>query len=263
MSYITTYTLADGTSSTDYKEGDLFVAGFVGAYGETPQFVEGSIVKLESLDDSPCPCFKLVEGAFSDTVEPFGENSIYEDWACLKKYTVKEQDPETIIKQPDAFVRITQDEYDSLIDEINMLRELVAEITLETDYTALGQQASTYCVLNYKMLSHQSYKQGDGGSTREGELLEQLDTLFAAYDSLAGKQQFKPVSEMTSEDWLRAMEEGWIFETRQGDLINVENVFDSRNAYPVKGSNSLNYTLRGYFWHSGKDHEADIIERVK
>ncbi len=203
------YELADGSLSTDYKEGDLFVGGFVGVNEETPQFVEGSIVRLERLDDTCCPCFKLVEGVFSDTVEPFGDNSIYEDWACLKKYTVKEQDPEVIIKQSDAFVRITQDEYDSLIDEINMLRELVAELMAVKE------------------------------------------------------EQFKPIPEMTLEDWQQAMEDGWVFETRRGYLINVEKVFDSRNTYPVKGNNSLNYTVSGCFWENVKEHEADIIKRVK
>jgi hypothetical protein len=143
--------------------------------------------------------------------------------------TAEEQDPEVIIKQSDAFVRITQEEYDSLIDEINMLRELVAEITLETDYTALGQQASTYRALNEKMLKHHSYKKGDGGSTREGELLDQLDTLFAAYDSLAGKQkeqQFRPISEMTLEDWQQAMEEGWEFLDNYGYVNTVTKVTD-------------------------------------
>jgi hypothetical protein len=109
-----------------------------------------------------------------------------------------------------------------------MLRELVAEITLETDYTALGQQASTYRALNEKMTNHSSYKQGDGSSTREGELLEQLDTLFAAYDSLASgvtkQQTFKPISEMTLEDWRQALFEGALFEHYDGSTLTVSEV---------------------------------------
>ncbi len=137
------------------------------------------------------------------------------EWVVVDEVT-EDQDPE---------VTIRQSEVDAYIDEINMLRELVAEITLETDYTALGQQASTYRSLNEKMLSHRSYKQGDGGSTRESELLGQLDTLFAAYDSLASgtsNTTFKPISEMTLEDWQQALEEGWEFEDRYGEVCEVE-----------------------------------------
>jgi hypothetical protein len=169
----------------------------------------------------------------------------------------KEQDPEVVIKQSD---------YDSLVDEINMLRELVAEITLETDYTALGQQASTYRALNEKMSNHQSYKQGDGWSTRESELLEQLDVLFEAYDNVVyteKEQTFKPISEMTLEDWQQAMEEGWEFETRDGDVISAMTLSSISNSYPVICNNTLAYTIRGYFWDSGKEHDADIIKRVK
>lgn len=209
------YRLADGTLSTDYTEGDLFVGGFVGADGETPQFLSGSIVRLDRDDTTHCPYFELIEGSFEPDTCAVGDY-IYEDWACLKKYTVKEHDPE---------VTIRQSEYDSLVDEINMLRELVAEITLETDYTALGQQASTYRALNEKMTKHPSYKQGDGRSTREGELLEQLDVLFEAYDNLVyvdKEQQFKPISEMTLEDWQQAMEEGLEFEYYDGSKLTIE-----------------------------------------
>lgn len=163
-------------------------------------------------------------------------------------------------------VLIDQNYYDSLVDEINMLRELVAEITAETDYTALGQQASTYRALNEKMTKHQSYKQGDGRSTREGELLEQLDVLFEAYDNVVyveKEQAFKLVSEMTLEDWQQALEEGWEFETREGDVISVIDISVNKSSYPVKCDNSLLYTIRGYFWDSGKEYEADIIKRIK
>jgi hypothetical protein len=129
--------------------------------------------------------------------------------------------------QTDPDVTIKQSEVDAYVDEINMLRELVAEITLEADVNSLEQQAEAFRVLNDKMLSHQSYKQGDGGSTRIGELSKQLDTLFAAYDSLAGKQKeqtFKPISEMTLEDWQQALEEGAVFEYHDGSTLTVLEV---------------------------------------
>ncbi len=142
------------------------------------------------------------------TAEYFDKNSVKVSWreeggsfeACIyDELTVKAYLLGGAWKIEELEVTIKQSEYDSLIDEINMLRELVAELT----------------------------------------------------------------SVMTLEDWQQALEEGWEFETRQGDLINVENIFDPRNAYPVKGSNSINYTLSGCFWDSGKEHESDIIKRVK
>lgn len=158
-------------------------------------------------------------------------------------------------------VEITQAEYNSLIDEINMLRELVAEITLETDYTALGQQASTYRALNEKMSNHPSYKQGNGWSTREGELLEQLDVLFEAYDNVVyvEKEQFKPVSEMTLEDWQQALEEGWEFEDNYGAVNTVDETTDDGEIY----FSSFCYA----FWLDGK-HSIDpknnfIVKRIK
>lgn len=46
-----------------YKVGDKFiVVESDGGYG----FTEGSIVVLEEDDGSPCPCFKLLEGAHTE-----------------------------------------------------------------------------------------------------------------------------------------------------------------------------------------------------
>ena len=77
-------------------------------------------------------------------------------------------------KATQACVEITQEEYDSLIDEINMLRELLAE----------------------------AYK----------------PTANAA-------PVFKPISEMTMEDWQQAKEEG-VFVDNDGDEVEVESVSD-------------------------------------
>lgn len=179
------------------------------------------------------------------------------NWKVVDEVT--EQDPE---------VTIRQSEVDAYIDEINMLRELVAEITLETDYTALGQQASTYRALNEKMLKHQSYKQGDGGSTREGELLEQLDTLFAAYDSLASgasNTTFKPISEMTLEDWQQAENERWVFQTEHRGLLTVCDV----DCHPQDSIPILLEAVNGQTWYVGKDGtDSDnkgwtVVKRVK
>jgi hypothetical protein len=258
---IMSYKLADGSLSTDYKLGDLFI--YVDPRGvDHGTFRSGSVVELLTEDGTDCPLFGLVRGeCFNDTNEHGIVETSYASWEKLTRYSrtsvAKEQDPDVVIKQS---------EVDAYIDEINMLRELVAEITLETDYTALGQQASTYRALNEKMSNHQSYKQGDGWSTRESELLEQLDVLFEAYDNVVyteKEQTFKPISEMTLEDWQQAMEEGWEFEKRDGDVISAMTLSSISNSYPVICNNTLAYTIRGYFWDSGKEHDADIIKRVK
>jgi hypothetical protein len=167
--------------------------------------------------------------------------------------------------QTDPDVTIKQSEVDAYVDEINMLRELVAEITLETDYTALGQQASTYRALNEKMTKHRSYKQGDGLSTREGELLEQLDVLFEAYDISAGKQQFKPVSEMTLDDWSRAKKEGWKFSTHyMGDVTVYDVDCQPRDLIPILVENAVGNTW--YIGIDGTDIDNEgwtLVKRVK
>lgn len=201
-------------------------------------------------------CDRTGEQYFSYTKEIILEHIRLGNWQMLTA-NKKEQDPE---------VTLRQSEVDAYIDEINMLRELVAEITLQSDFNSLEQQAEAFRILNDKMLGHQSYKQGDGGSTRIGELSKQLDVLFAAYDSLAGKQKeqtFKPISEMTLEDWQQAMEEGWEFKTRDDDVISVIALEINNTSYPVRCDNGYAYTTRGYFWDSGKEYEADIMKRIK
>jgi hypothetical protein len=78
-------------------------------------------------------------------------------------------------------VEITQGEYDSLIDEINMLRELLAEA--------------------YKPRAN-------------------VDSTAEAVPA------FKPISEMTMEDWIQAQEEEGVFVDNDGDEVEVESVSD-------------------------------------
>jgi hypothetical protein len=199
------YKLADGSLSTDYKLGDLFV--YNDARGDDyGTYSGGSIVKFLKNDGSDCPLFSLVEGeCFDDTFESCDTKTSYASWEKLTRYSgvsvAKEQDPDVVIKQSD---------YDSLVDEINMLRELVAELT-----------------------------------------------------SVKEEQQFNPISEMTLEDWQQAKDEGWEFETREGDVISATTLWSLSDAYPVRCSNGLAYTIRGYFWDSGKENDADIIKRIK
>jgi hypothetical protein len=104
-------------------------------------------------------------------------------------------------------VEITQEEYDSLIDEINMLRELLAE----------------------------------------------------AYKPTANAvPAFKPISEMTMEDWLQAQEEEGVFVDNDGDEVTLTEVFsDSIRFKEYRG----NFTFYGRHNYMPKHHY--IVKRIK
>jgi hypothetical protein len=210
------YELADGSLSTDYEIGDTFV--YNDPKGEdNGTFRNGSVIKFLRDDKSDCPLFSLVEGKCLDNSNELrGTETSYAMWKKLTKYSetpvVKEQDPEVIIKQPDAFVRITQDEYDSLIDEINMLRELVAELTVVKE-----------------------------------------------------EQTFKPISEMTLEDWRQAERERWVFQTEHRGLVTVCDVdSDLQDLIPIQLESG-----EGNTWYVGLDggdidqESWTVVKRVK
>ena len=194
------YELADGSLSRDYKIGDLFVYNDIRGdnYGT---YSCGSIVKFLRNDGSSCPLFGLVEGeCFSDTRESCDAKTSYASWEKLTRYSgtsvTKEQDPDVVIKQSD---------YDSLVDEINMLRELVAELT-----------------------------------------------------SVKEEQQFKPISEMTLEDWVRAKEECWEFEDRDGAVCEVECVTDGVVMFH---NYAMGFNSNGTHIHYPEQYS--IVKRIK
>ncbi len=130
----------------------------------------------------------------------------------LNEVTSRIKNKQWNIIQPEPLLRITQAEYDALIDEIDMLRELLAEA-----YKPATDMAPT----------------------------------------------FKPISEMTMEDWKQAKEEGWVFETRDGEHISVVGCVNVCHAYPIVGSNDLNYTIHGEFYTGASEHKTDIIKRIQ
>jgi len=77
-----------------------------------------------------------------------------------------------IIEEPSPIVEISQEDYDNLIEEINLLQDLLAE-----------------------------------ANTRITEL--------------EGKSKFKPVKNMTFEDWKEAKAQGYKFTTRCGHTVGV------------------------------------------
>jgi hypothetical protein len=202
------YKLADGSLSTDYEVGDTFV--YNDPKGENNgTFRNGSVVKLLTNDGSDCPLFSLYIGECLIQVGRDDDNNptAYAAWDKLTKHSktlsVEKQDPEVVIKQSD---------YDSLVDEINMLRELVAELT-----------------------------------------------------AVKEEQQFKPISEMTLEDWQQALEEGWKFSTHYMGDVTVYDV-DSQPAdlIPILVENAVGNTW--YIGIDGTDIDSEgwtVVQRVK
>lgn len=64
------------------------------------------------------------------------------------------------------------------------------------------------------------------------ELEDRIDMLEALCEDYAEhikqlettQQDFKPISEMTIEDWQQALNEGWLFEDNEEDTCQVESV---------------------------------------
>lgn len=90
-----------------------------------------------------------------------------------------------LVGQPltQPMVTITEEEYHSLIEEINMLQELVTELSSPVD-TAQEQQAETYRALQELLTNHPSF-QGYKPATHAQELCNTVRVLQAAYDRLA------------------------------------------------------------------------------
>lgn len=175
--------------------------------------------------------------------------------------------------QTDPLVTIKQSEYDDLISEINALQELVKELSAPQD-TALEQQARTYRVLNDKLISHESFQEGEDGEfiSRCEELLNTVDFLHEIYAewktndyqasvTSAGSDAFKPIIEYTLEDWKQACDEDWEFECRNGYPVQVVEVNRALN-YPVECTDGLCRDIKG-FWCSDRVDEDDIVKRIQ
>lgn len=196
------FKLADGSLSTDYKVGDLFITNYPDYKNNSPMFTEGSVVKLHYNDGTDSPAFQLIKGATGGLNFPCGNGiGCHEEWCYLLPYS--------------NLIEITQAEYDSLIDEINMLRECVADMN--------------------KLL--------------EEKLKENTAPTF------------KPISEMTMEDWKQAKEEGWKFETEGQGVAAVVSVFED--------CLSLEVPRLSYNWYvDGEGFDEDnegwtIVKRIQ
>jgi hypothetical protein len=122
-----------------------------------------------------------------------------------------------IIEEPSPVVSITQDEYDSMVEEINLLQELLAEA-------------------NNRIVD------------LEGNLLMGLP------------KQFKPIKDMTYNDWVVACREGQVFKTRKGDKISVIEMDDEGANWSVRTYEGW-HKVDGTF-HPDDEVPEDIIERI-
>lgn len=118
------YKLADGTLSTDYKIGDLFITNDP----EEHIFSVGSLVKFTKDDGSSCPNFELV---FGKITAPFLDQECdigctFEDWSCLKAFNLAEQ-PELYTQSELTYIEQLEDEIARLNDLCSNYTKIIAE----------------------------------------------------------------------------------------------------------------------------------------
>jgi hypothetical protein len=110
--------------------------------------------------------------------------------------------------EADPMIELRQSEYNNLIEEINLLQELLAEVF-----------------------------------------------------TVQPVEQFKPVKDMTFEDWEQAEREGWVFELRCGDYSKVEQL--SHKSALWKVCTKFGWVrVDGSFQIDYEEHDYDIIKRI-
>lgn len=167
-------------------------------------------------------------------------------------------------EQQEPMVTIPESEYHSLIEEINMLQELIAELSAPVD-TAQEQQAYTYQQMQKVLVNHPSFKELSDGSHCE-ELVGTIKLLQDAYDTnvnlnMKYPEQFKPVSEYTLEDWKEAYDNDWVFECRNGDFTKIVGINEGETAYPVESTEAWLRLDGNESWSELSTN--DIVKRIK
>lgn len=197
----------------------------------------------------------------------FKENVADGSWKIISQ-AISEKQPEP------PMVTITEEEYHSLIEEVNMLQELVKELSAPQD-TALEQQAETYRALNDALTRHESFQEGEEGAstTRCEELLNTIGFLHEVYTewktndyqasvTSAGSDAFKPIIEYTLGDWQHACDEDWEFECRGGYIVRILKVeLEEDVLYPVRVNDGSTRTMKG-FYLTDTVHHSDIVKRI-
>lgn len=77
--------------------------------------------------------------------------------------------------------------------------------------------------------------------------------------------EFKPISEMTLEDWELALHQDWLFEMNDYEIpVQVTQVDYRDTVYPVEFNYYMWRTLDGYEWADDKlDVAKNIIRRIR
>ncbi len=145
--------------------------------------------------------WKYEDGSYGHTSFPLDDAKAY----VSEGYWIIQQEGKSVDSDPN--VTIKQSELDALIDEINMLRELLAE----------------------------AYK--------------------------PATPTFKPISEMTMEDWKQAKEEGWVFETEARGRVTVIDLCFKEEIVRLE-------TSRRYWWVDSKGYDDDqagftVVKRIQ
>lgn len=185
------YRLADGTLSTDYKEGQAFKFQFTPEQSDELSSYWSKIslngtLKLHEDDGTKCPRFECIE-----TGEIF-----YEEWIYLAP------------KQSNSQQTYTQSELsyiESLEDEVAKLEELCS------DYTKIIAEKDAEIF----QLKHQSLR-------------------VASETVLDITREFKPISEMTIDDWHQAMNDCAVFEDEDGYTLTLEQIDPDGTLYFVE-----------------------------
>jgi hypothetical protein len=195
------YKLADGSLSTDYKVGDLFVV----AVDDERLLSKGGVVKLSEDDNSDRPWFDIVDGEIKND-DPLGygfKDHVFQ-WEHLEpfKHNLSSKD-------------MTQSTYDDMFDRIELLESLLVD-----------------------------------ANKRIAELEAQPVGCLP--------KEFKPISQMTLEDWDQAKYEHAVFVTNEGCETIIEDIdndfiFFDRYAY--------GFTIDGQ--HSNEPNKYYVTKRIR
>lgn len=195
------YKLADGSLSTDYKVGDLFVV----AVDDERLLPKGGVVKLSEDDNSDRPWFDIVDGEIKEyDLLGFGLEDRVFQWEHLEpfKHNLSSKD-------------MTQSTYDEMFDRIELLESLLVDANKRI-------------------------------AELEGNLLMGLP------------KEFKPISEMTLEDWEQAKREHAVFVTNEGRETIIEGIDSDYIFFDLY---VYRFTLDGY--HSQEPETYRIVKRIR
>lgn len=97
------------------------------------------------------------------------------------------------------------------------------------------------------------------------ELISEQAAHIRELESLQDKEseeEFKPVREYTLEDWEEAIVNGWVFETRCGEKVNIDLINGEECNRPIICSAGWCHNINGMWDAMAGEDEDDIIRRI-